>query len=241
MGRIVLVTGGTRGIGAGIVRRFLEAGDRVWFTGRSPEGVASAADAFGEQAVGRPCDIADPETGAALIKELLEVEGRIDVLVNNAGITRDTLLMRMSTEQWDDVIATNLSGVFHLAKQVLRPMMKQRSGAIINLSSVVAYTGNAGQANYTAAKAGLLGFTRSLALELAPRGVRVNAVAPGYIDTDMTAAIPEAASKALKERIPLGRTGSAEDIAAACFFLASQDANYITGQCLRVDGGLTVS
>jgi 3-oxoacyl-[acyl-carrier protein] reductase len=241
MSRIVLVTGGTRGIGAGIVKRFLAAGDRVWFTGRSEESIRAAEAAFGEGAVGRACDMADPNACETLATELLAAEGRIDVLINNAGITRDTLMMRMSGEQWDEVISTNLSGPFYLIRHFVKSMMKQRAGSIINLSSVVAYTGNPGQANYTAAKAGLLGFTRSLALELGGRGVRVNAVAPGYIDTDMTAAIPEAGQQALKSKIPLGRTGQAEDIAAACFFLAGEDAAYITGQCLRVDGGLTVS
>jgi 3-oxoacyl-[acyl-carrier protein] reductase len=238
MSRIVLITGGTRGIGAAIVERFLAGGDRVWFTGRSPGSVAAAQGRFGPQARGRVCDSADFSAANALLDELLEAEGRVDVLINNAGLTRDTLAMRMSEEAWDEVLAANLKGVFNMVRHALKPMTRQRSGVILNLSSVVGISGNPGQLNYTAAKAGVIGLTKTLALELGSRQVRVNAVAPGFIETDMTAELPPAAREALQARIPLGRTGRAEEVAALCWFLASDGAAYITGQTIQIDGGL---
>ena len=237
-GRIVLVTGGARGIGRAIVERFLAEGDRVWFNDMSQEVIDETVSELGENTVGRLCNVTDFEAVKGLIQEIVKTEGRLDVLINNAGITRDGLIMRMSEDQWDSVIEVNLKGVFNLIRHSVKPMMKQRSGSIINISSVVALTGNAGQVNYTASKAGVIGMTRTLALELSSRNIRVNAVAPGFIETKMTAHLSDEERKKLCDGIPLGRTGSPKDIANMCHFLASDSASYVTGQVMNVDGGL---
>ena len=238
---IALVTGASRGIGHAIALALGKAGARVIGTATSSEGAAkltAALASHGYNGRGAQLDAGDPVSIDALIAEL-EAAGELPtVLVNNAAITRDTLLLRMKPEDWDRVIATNLTGVFRLSKACVRRMMKERRGRIINLTSVVGLTGNPGQANYAAAKAGLLGFTKSLAQELASRGITVNAVAPGFIDTDMTRSLTEEQRTALLTRVPLGRLGTAEDIAAAVLFLASPQAGYITGETLHVNGGM---
>ena len=240
----VLVTGGTRGIGRAAVEALAKAGARVAFTYRSStetaETLASELEQQATEAMPLQGDAADPEHAASAVEQVIERWGSLDVLVNNAGITRDNLLLRMSVEDWDSVIATNLSGVFHFCKAAYRPMMKQRSGSIINISSVVGVTGNAGQTNYAASKAGLIGFTKSLAKELGGRGVRANVIAPGYVATDMTADLKDEAKEAMQEAIPLRRVGSPEDIAAAVVFLASDASAYVTGHTLHVDGGLAM-
>ena len=201
---------------------------------------AAACEALGAKVLAVRCDVADSAQVKALMGEALKVFGRIDILVNNAGITRDGLLMMMKETDFDDVINTNLKGAFLCMKAVARTMMKQRYGRIVNLSSVVGLRGNAGQVNYAASKAGVIGMTKSLAKELASRGVTVNAVAPGFMETDMTAAMPEAAKTATLAAIPMGRMGAAEDVAKAVAFLASEEAGYITGQVVAVDGGMAM-
>lgn len=233
-----LVTGGTRGIGAAIATRLQRAGYTVWITGRSEASLAQAL-ASEPGVKGAVCDVADFEAVAALIERIeAEQGGGLDLLVNNAGLTQDMLVMRMSEQQWDTVVDVNLKGCFNTVRHAVKGMMKKRGGAIINLTSVVALTGNPGQANYTAAKAGVIGLTRTLARELASRNIRVNAVAPGFIETDMTAAIADKAAEAMRATIPLGRAGTADEIAQVVEFLASPAAAYITGQVLSVDGGL---
>ncbi|SHK28351.1 3-oxoacyl-[acyl-carrier-protein] reductase [Rhodothermus profundi] len=243
-GQSVLVTGGTRGIGRAIVEAFAQAGARVAFTYRSAGHVAEALRAQlaqnGTDVLDFQADAADFEAAGRVVAAVLEAWGRIDVLVNNAGITRDNLLLRMSEADWDAVLAANLKSVFNFCKQVYRPMMRQRSGRIINISSVVGVVGNPGQTNYAASKAGIIGFSKSLARELGSRGITVNVVAPGYIETDMTAALPEQAREAMLRSIPLGRPGTPEDVAQAVLFLASPAARYITGQVLHVDGGMAM-
>lgn len=243
--RVALVTGSSRGIGAAIATRLAADGATVAINYAGSEakaaevvsGIAAAggvAEAFG-------ADVSDASAAAQLVGAVIERFGRIDILVNNAGITRDGLLLRMSPADWDAVIATNLSGAFHVTKAAARHMLKARTGVIINIASVVGLTGNAGQANYAAAKAGLIGMTKSLAREFAPRNVRVNAVAPGFIETDMTRALPENIRQATRAGIALGRFGAPEDVAATVAFLASEDASYITGQTIAVDGGMVFS
>jgi len=199
--------------------------------------VVKEISAAGGKAYAHTVDVASRESIEALISSTVTGHGRIDVLVNNAGITRDNLLLRMKPAEWDDVIATNLTSVFISTQAVMKPMLKQRGGSIINIGSVVGLTGNAGQANYAAAKAGLIGFSKSVAREVASRGIRVNVIAPGFIDTDMTNAMPEAAKQALLANIPLGRTGAPSDIAALVVYLASEASAYVTGQTISVDGG----
>ncbi len=243
-GQSVLVTGGTRGIGRAIVEAFAQAGARIAFTFRSAVQEAETLKAQlteqGSEVLAFQADAADFEAAGRVVAAVLEAWGRIDVLVNNAGITRDNLLLRMSEADWDAVLAANLKGVFNFCKQVYRPMMRQRNGRIINISSVVGVVGNAGQTNYAASKAGIIGFSKSLARELGSRGITVNVVAPGYIETDMTAALPEQARQAMLHSIPLGRPGTPEDVAQAVLFLASPAAGYITGHVLHVDGGMAM-
>ena len=240
----VLVTGGTRGIGRAIVEAFAGAGARVAFTYRSSTDEADALKQdLDEQGTGTLVfqgDAADPEAAEEAVQGVLDAWDTLDVLVNNAGITRDGLMLRMDEEDWDAVIDTNLKSVFNFARAAYRPMMRQREGAIINMSSVVGVTGNPGQTNYAASKAGIIGFSKSLAKELGRRGVTVNVVAPGYVETDMTAALAEAAREAMLNAVPLGRPATPEDVAHAVLFLASPAARYITGHVLHVDGGLAM-
>ena len=238
---IALVTGASRGIGRAIALALGKAGARVIGTATSPEGAAAiTAMLSSEGCAGRGAvlDVAQAPSIEALLGELDAAGEMPTILVNNAAVTRDALLMRMKAEDWDRVIATNLTSVFRLSKACLRRMMKERRGRIVNLTSVVALTGNPGQANYAAAKAGLLGFTKSLAREVASRGITVNAVAPGFIDTDMTRTLEEPQREALLTQIPAARFGSTEDVAAAVLFLVSPQAAYITGETLHVNGGM---
>jgi 3-oxoacyl-[acyl-carrier protein] reductase len=238
---VALVTGASRGIGHAIALGLARAGARVIGTATSAEGAAkltAALASHGYNGRGAVLDAGDGASIDALIAELESAGELPTILVNNAAITRDMLLLRMKQDDWDRVIATNLTAVFRLSKACVRRMMKERRGRIVNLTSVVGLTGNPGQANYAAAKAGLLGFTKSLAQELASRGITVNAVAPGFIDTDMTRALTEEQRAALLTRVPLGRLGTPEDIAAAVLFLVSPQAAYITGETLHVNGGM---
>ena len=240
-GRVALVTGASRGIGQAILLELGRRGATVIGTATSESGAAAigaAIQAAGLKGEGRVLNVTDPAQVDGLIEDILKAHGSLDVLVNNAGITRDNLLMRMKDEEWDDIIATNLTSVFRLSRAVLRPMMKARRGRIISIASVVGVMGNAGQTNYGAAKAGMIGFSKSLAREFGSRNITVNCVAPGFIDTDMTRALPEAQRQALLQHIPLGRLGAAEDIAQAVAFLASDQAAYVTGTTLHVNGGM---
>jgi 3-oxoacyl-[acyl-carrier protein] reductase len=243
-GKSVLVTGGTRGIGRAIVEAVAAAGARVAFSYRASaetaEELRQRLEEAGGEAMAIQGDAADFQSAQDTVQQVLDAYGSVDVVVNNAGVTRDNLLIRMSEEDWDQVIGTNLKSVFNFSKAVYRPMMKQRSGSIINVSSVVGVMGNAGQANYAASKAGIIGFTKSLARELGGRGVRANVVAPGYVETEMTASLPEAAQQAMLGGVPLGRPAQPTDIANAVLFLASDASSYITGHVLHVDGGLAM-
>ncbi|RKU27218.1 3-oxoacyl-ACP reductase [Candidatus Poribacteria bacterium] len=242
-GKTAIVTGASRGIGAAIGRKLCEAGANVALCSRSAEAVAAIADTLnseGYTAISTAADISKKEDVEALIKTVQDRFSQIDILVNNAGITRDTLLMRLKDEDWEAVLRTNLTGTMYCTRAVLRPMIRQRSGRIINISSVIGVMGNAGQASYAAAKAGILGFTKTIAREVGTRGITVNAIAPGFITTDMTAQIPEQHQKQLLELIPLRRFGSPEDVADTVYFLASDAARYITGQTLHVDGGMVM-
>ena len=238
-GRTAFVTGSTRGIGRSIAETLHAAGANVAVVGRSKESADAVASAIGDRARGFACDITDSASLRRAITACETSLGPIDILVNNAGITRDNLLIRLTEQDWGDVIAANLTAAFVSTQAVIKGMMKRRYGRIVNVASIVGITGNKGQANYAASKAGLIGFTKSVAKEYAGRGVLVNCVAPGFIDTDMTAALPEAARSALLEAIPLGRLGSPVDVAGAILFLASDLAAYVTGQTVIVDGGMT--
>jgi 3-oxoacyl-[acyl-carrier protein] reductase len=237
-GRTAFVTGSTRGIGQSVAAVLYRAGAKVAIVGRDVEKAQAVAREMGERALAVGCDVGDQAQVDAAIATAEKVLGPVDILVNNAGITRDNLLLRMSETEWDEVLDANLKGAFHATKAVLKGMMKRRYGRIINMTSIVGLTGNKGQANYAASKAGLIGFTKSVAKEYGGRGILVNAVAPGFIDTAMTAALPEEARKAMLGGIVLGRLGTPEDVAGAVLFLASDLAGYITGQVLVVDGGL---
>ncbi len=239
--KVVLVTGASRGIGAAIAAELARRGARVYGTATSEDGAARITAALAEAPVpgtGVCLDVRDGAGSQSLIDRIVADAGKLSVLVNNAGITRDNLAMRMKDEEWDDVIATNLSAVFRLSRQAIKPMMKARAGRIINITSVVGHSGNPGQANYAAAKAGVAGMTRALAREIGSRGITVNCVAPGFIDTDMTRELSEAQTTALTAQIPLGRLGQVGDIASAVAFLASDGAGYITGATLPVNGGM---
>ncbi|MDE2294613.1 MAG: 3-oxoacyl-ACP reductase FabG [Gammaproteobacteria bacterium] len=238
-GEVALVTGASRGIGAAIARRLAADGARVIGTATSAAGAAAIDAALaGSGGRGAVLDVVDQAAIDALLADIEAREGAVGILCNNAGITRDTLLLRMKAEDWDAVIDTDLASVYRLSKGVLRGMMKARKGRIVNIASVVGLTGNPGQTNYAAAKAGMIGFSKSLAREVGSRGITVNVVAPGFIDTDMTRALGEAQRSALEGQIPLGRLGSADDVAAAVAFLASPAAAYVTGETLHVNGGM---
>ncbi len=240
--KIALVTGGSRGIGAAIVRRFAEQGANVAFTYRSSaasaEALATELSALGVQVKAYASDAASFSEAEALINTVVADFGGLHILVNNAGITADTLMLRMSEEQWDKVIDTNLKSVFNLSKHAIRPLMKAGGGSIINLSSIVGITGNAGQANYAASKAGIIGFSKSMAKEMGSRNIRCNVIAPGFIETDMTDALDEKTREAYLSGIPLKRFGKGEEVADACVFLASDLSSYVSGQTLTVCGAL---
>ena len=243
-GKTAIVTGGSRGIGRAIALCLAAEGANVAViyagnTAAAEETLQAITDKGGK-AISIQCDVANGDTVTAMVKQVKEQFGSIDILVNNAGITRDGLLMRMKTADWQAVLDTNLTGTFFCTKAVTKWMMKQRSGAIVNLTSVVGLTGNAGQANYAAAKSGIIGFTKSVAKELASRGIRANAVAPGCIDTDMTAVLSDAVKEEMLKTIPLGRVAQPEEVAKAVLFLVSDCASYITGQVLNVDGGMVM-
>ena len=237
-GETALVTGASRGIGAAIAGALAGAGATVVGTATSEAGADGISRTLGDRGRGVVLNIADDDSVQAALADVQAVEGHPTILVNNAGITRDNLLMRMKAEEWDDVLATNLSGVFRLCKACLRGMIKAKKGRIVNIASVIGVMGNAGQSNYAAAKAGIIGFSKSLAREIGSRNITVNVVAPGFIDTDMTRALPEAQREAMLEQIPLARLGAGDDIAAAVLFLASPAAVYITGETLHVNGGM---
>ncbi|MBS1903054.1 MAG: 3-oxoacyl-[acyl-carrier-protein] reductase [Bacteroidetes bacterium] len=243
-GKSAIVTGGSRGIGRGIVLALAAAGADVLFTYASNEAAANdvvaEVEKLGRKAVAIKADAASSEDATNVVDQATKQFGKIDILVNNAGITKDTLLMRMSEADWDSVIDTNLKGVFLLTKAAIRPMMSARSGRIITISSVVGLTGNPGQANYTASKAGVIGFSKSIAKEVGSRGITANVVAPGYIATDMTGKLSETQQKAIMDLVPVKRMGTVEDIANAVLFLASPLAEYITGETIRVDGGMAM-
>jgi 3-oxoacyl-[acyl-carrier protein] reductase len=238
-GDVALVTGASRGIGAAIAERLVGDGARVIGTATTPEGAARITESLAARGGrGAVLDVTRQDSIDALIQDIEAKEGPVGILCNNAGITRDTLLLRMKQEDWDAVIQTNLASVFRLSKAVLRGMMKARKGRIISITSVVGLTGNPGQTNYAAAKAGIIAFTKSLAREVGSRGITVNSIAPGFIDTDMTRALNEAQHAALNAQIPLSRLGKPEDIAGAVAFLCSADGSYITGETLHVNGGM---
>ena len=243
-GQVAIITGAGRGIGRAIASRFASEGARVVCVSRTEENAKKVADEINatraDTAKAYAVDVADHEAVQKIAAQILADFGRVDILVNNAGVKRDALAMRMSAEDWDAVINTNLRGAFSFTHALVRAMTKQRSGRIINISSVIGLMGNAGQTNYGASKAGLIGFTKSLARELASRNITVNAVAPGFVITDMTAGLSNQIKETIHSKIPLGRTGTPEEIAAAVAFLASSDAAYITGQVLCVDGGIVM-
>lgn len=236
--RNALVTGASRGIGAAIAQRLAEDGMFVFGTATTAEGAAQVSDSLGECGFGIQLELPDENSIRSALDEIEATDRSIDVLVNNAGITRDNIFLRMSGDAWNDVVETNLTGLFRITKPLLRNMMRNRWGRIVNMGSVVGRAGNPGQVNYSAAKAGIEGFTRSLALEVASRGITVNCVAPGMIATDMTANLPDSVTSDLLSRIPLGRLGQAGDVACAVSFLVSDEASYITAQTMHVNGGM---
>ena len=241
-GKVAIVTGASRGIGKAIAQQFIAQGAKVAFTYRSSAEAAAALEqelsAGGGTVKGFQSDAASMTDAERLVGEVVDAFGTVDIVINNAGITDDTLLMRMTEEQWDRVISVNLKSCFNLTKAVMRTMLKARAGSIVNISSVVGVQGNAGQANYAASKAGILGFTKSVALELGSRNIRCNAIAPGFIETEMTAKLDEDTVQGWRDAIPLKRGGTPEDVANLCVFLASDMSAYITGQTLNVDGGM---
>ena len=242
-GRVAVVTGGARGIGRAMTRALAAAGAKVVVSGRNQEALDEACAevvAAGGEAIAVQADVAQEADADRLVEKTLEAFGKAEILINNAGVTRDGLLLRMSDKDWDEVLDTNLKGAFHCTRAFARPMVKQRWGRIVSITSVVGLMGNAGQANYAASKAGLIGLTKAVAKELASRHITVNAVAPGFIDTAMTEALGEKAREALTSRIPLGRLGKPEDVAHAVLFLCSEEASYVTGQVLTVDGGMVM-
>ncbi len=243
-GRAAIVTGGSRGIGRAIVLRLAQQGADVCFSYRgnaaAAEEVVGEVTRLGRRAVARQADVTQPESADELVKACVDELGRVDILVNNAGVTRDDLIMRMTPETWREVLETNLFGAFFTLKAVTRPMLRARSGRIVNITSVSGQAGQMGQANYSSAKAGLIGLTKAAARELASRNITVNAVAPGFVLTELTEKLPEELLEQIKERTPLGRFGTAEEVAQAVAFLVSDEAAYITGQVLAVDGGLVM-
>ena len=241
--KVAVVTGAGRGIGRAIALAYARMGADVACVSRTEENsakVAAEVEGLGRRAWPLAVDVSDTAAVDAAAKGILELAGRVDILVNNAGVTRDNLLMRMSEEEWDTVLNTNLKGAFNFTRALTRPFIKQRSGRIINIASVIGLIGNAGQSNYAASKAALIGFTKSIAKELAPRGITVNAIAPGFIETDMTAVLDDKVREEVLGRVPLGRFGSSDDIAHAAVFLAMEPTGYVTGQVLTVDGGMVM-
>ncbi|MBW1912855.1 MAG: 3-oxoacyl-[acyl-carrier-protein] reductase [Deltaproteobacteria bacterium] len=241
--RVVVVTGGSKGIGRSVALKFAEEKPRIVIVHYDPDESAAnetldMLSGHGVEAISHKVDVSLNEEVGKLFKEIISQMGRVDVLINNAGITRDALLMRMSENDWDLVMNVNLKSVFNCTQAIVRPMIKQRSGSIVNIASVVGQIGNAGQANYSASKAGIMGFTKSVAREVASRGVTVNAVAPGYIDTEMTASLPDNVKEAFLKQIPMGRLGMPEDVAETVYWLCSDAAGYITGQTIHVSGGI---
>jgi 3-oxoacyl-[acyl-carrier protein] reductase len=239
-GTVAFVTGSTRGIGHAVARALHGAGAKVAVVGRDAERARAVAAELGEGTVGVGCDVARGDQVEAAVAAAEAALGPVTLLVNNAGLTRDNILLRLTDEDWDAVLDANLKGAFHTTRAVIKGMMKRRAGRIVNVSSIVGLTGNKGQSNYAASKAGLIGFTKSIAKEYASRGILANCIAPGFIETDMTSGLPEAAKATLLEGIALGRLGRPEDVAGAVLFLASDLAGYITGQVLVVDGGLVI-
>ena len=243
-GKLVLVTGASRGIGNAIALTLGAAGATVIGTATSEEGAKNISKTFSENNIlgrGMSLNVTDNDQISNVLKAVTEEYGTVDILINNAGITRDNILLRMKEEEWDEIISTNLSSVYKMSKAVLRGMIKKRSGRVISITSVVGAMGNAGQSNYAASKAGIIGFTKSLAREVGVRGITVNAIAPGFIETDMTDSLPEAQKAALASQIPMGRLGTVDEIAKAVLFLAGDSASYITAQTIHINGGIYAS
>lgn len=241
--QIVLITGSARGIGKQIAQVFAQEGATVIISDINADSATQTAEEFvknGYSASSFACDVTNMENVTEMVNKILDKYSRIDILVNNAGITKDNLLLRMSEQEWDAVLNTNLKGVFTCTKAIIKSMMKARKGKIINIASIIGIVGNAGQANYAASKAGIIGFTKSIAKEFASRGITANAVAPGFIQTEMTDKLSDKAREEIFKTIPLGKLGTPQDVAGACLFLASQDADYITGQTVVVDGGMAM-